>query len=111
LGLLGGGALLAGGGCVVFYSVVGMSQALERVIAEQQARIDLLMSQISHGIDISIRANAQIEDIAKQAFVMLSHPNKSEKLECRHALKTALRNFGYCLTCECLPCECDGQYD
>lgn len=83
-----------------------MSEALERVIAEQQKQIDSLMARDKSNIEAWVRENAKRERVALAAFGVLSNP---ESPECHFELKRAVMAWGYCPTCECSPCEC--EYD
>lgn len=82
--------------------------SLERVIAEQQKEIDRLKSLYESSIKGWEVHNKQIERIAMWAFSVLSSP---ESPECHFELKRSLQAIGYCVMCECSPCECEGQYD
>lgn len=85
-----------------------MSAALERVIAEQQKEIDRLKALQDHNIKAWERENKLVEHLALMAFSVI---NNHESPECHFALRQALIAMGFCQTCECNPCECDGQYD
>lgn len=85
-----------------------MSETLERVIAEQQKEIDRLKALEQSNIDAWIRENKKRERVALAAFSVLNYP---ESPECHFELKRAVMAWGYCPTCECAPCECEGQYD
>lgn len=80
------------------------SPALERVIAQQQAEIDLLKSTIEQNnryLEINFRERDKFKD---SAFTLINHPTNPEA---RMGLQLALRDQGWCLTCETMPCECD----
>lgn len=79
--------------------------SLERVIAEQQMRIDGYKLRDIQSIDGWRRANETREKVVAAAFLVLRCDVTQES----HALKMAISDMGYCLTCECLPCEC--KYD
>ncbi len=81
-----------------------MSEALERVIAEQQKEIDRLRLTEKHNIEAWQRENAKVENLAMWAFSVLNHP---ESPECHFELKKAVMDMGFCPRCECRPCECD----
>lgn len=85
-----------------------MSEALERVIAEQQARIDRLESQAGANATGWVRQNQKLEKFCESVFSLLNHPNNEQ---IRVDVKQHLIGFNYCLTCEQAPCECEGQYD
>ena len=82
--------------------------SLERVIAEQQKEIDRLKAAQDASLKAWDRNNKQVERVAMWAFGVLSYPGSPE---CHKELKDALMAMGYCPTCECNPCECEGQYD
>lgn len=81
-----------------------MSEALERVIAEQQKKIDRLRLMEKHNIEAWQRENAKVESLAMAAFGGLSY---QESPECHYELKKSIMGMGYCTTCECRPCECN----
>lgn len=81
-----------------------MSAALERVIAQQQAEIDRLKSTIEQNnryLEINFREREKFKDAA---FTFINHPTNPDA---RMGLQLALRDQGWCLTCETMPCECD----
>jgi len=82
-----------------------MSETLERVIAQQQMQIDGYKLREIQNIDSWKKTNGQREKMVAAAFLMLRCDVTQES----HALKMAISDMGYCLTCECLPCEC--EYD
>ena len=81
-----------------------MSEALERVIAEQQKEIDRLRLMEKRNIEAWQRENAKVEHLAMWAFSVLNH---HESPECHFELKKAVMDMGFCPRCECRPCECD----
>ena len=81
-----------------------MSEALERVIAEQQKEIDRLRAMVQHDIEAWQRENKDVERLALAAFGVLNNP---ERPEFHFELKQALVEMGFCPRCECRPCECD----
>lgn len=85
-----------------------MSEALERVIAEQQKEIDALKARDLNNIKAWERENRLVEEVVMWAFSVM---NNHESPECHFALKRAIMNLGFCPTCECRVCECEGQYD
>ena len=81
-----------------------MSAALERVIAQQQAEIDRLKSTIEQNnryLEIHFREREKFKDAA---ITLINHPKNPDA---RMGLQLALRDQGWCLTCETMPCECD----
>jgi len=85
-----------------------MSEALERVIAEQQKEIDRLRLLEKNNIERWQHENKAVERMALAAFSVLNHP---ESPECHFELKQAVMAMGFCPHCEWRPCECEGQYD
>lgn len=85
-----------------------MSEALERVIAEQQKEIDRLRLVEKSSNERWQHENKAVERLALSAFNVLNHP---ESPGCRLELKQAVMAMGFCPRCEWRPCECDGQYD
>ena len=83
-----------------------MSEALERVIAEQQKQIDSLMARDKSNIEAWVRENKKRERVASAAFEVLNDPTSPES---HFELKQSVMAWGYCPTCECSPCEC--EYD
>lgn len=81
-----------------------MSAALERVIAEQQATIDRLKQVIDQNNDYLQKNYLAREKLAYAVFGVLNH--RAEKMYF-DALREEIRAQGWCLYCECLPCECD----
>ena len=80
-----------------------MSEALERVIAEQQKEIDRLRLMETRNIEAWQRENARVENLAMWAVSVLSHP---ESPECHFELKKAVIDMVFCPRCECRPCNC-----
>ena len=85
-----------------------MSDALTRVIAEQQAEIDRLNQRINGNNIYLERRYKEQEALKDAAFLMLNvSPTDSDNRKYKAHLRETLRNQGWCLTCEQLPCECD----
>ena len=83
-----------------------MSEIFERILSEKQKEIDALKARELHNINGMISMNERIEKLVMAAFMVLD----SQSPEDHFHLKTVLRDvLGYCITCECNPCEC--QYD
>ena len=80
-----------------------MSEALERVIAEQQKEIDRLRLAEKSNNERWFHENKSVERIALAAFGVLNHP---ESPECHFELKQAVMAIGFCPRCEWRPCEC-----
>lgn len=84
-----------------------MSEALERVIAEQQAEIDRLKALYEGTCKHWETHNKRYENLALAAFMALDN----ESPEMHFHLKRTLMAQGWCPNCECNPCECEDQYD
>jgi ferric-dicitrate binding protein FerR (iron transport regulator) len=84
-----------------------MSDALERVIAEQQKEIDRLRSMEKHNAEAWQRENRAVERVAQAAFNVLNHPNNRET---HIELREAVMAMGFCPICGWRPCECEGRY-
>lgn len=80
-----------------------MSEALERVIAEQQKEIDRPRLMERHNIDAWQWENKAVERLELAAVSVLSH---HESPECHFELKQALMAMGFCPRCEWRACEC-----
>lgn len=81
-----------------------MSQALERVIAQQQAEIDQWKARDKSNIEAWAREHKQREALASAVFTHLNYPDAPES---RTNVLLALAKWGYCFSCESSPCECD----
>ena len=85
-----------------------MSQALERVIAQQQEEIDRLKALDKRSFEAWAREHKMRESLVSAVFSFINHPKAPHS---RTIVLDAIRAWGYCLRCECSPCECDDQYD
>lgn len=85
-----------------------MSEALERVIAEQQKEIDRLRLMEKNSNERWQHENKLVERMALAAFSVLNHP---ESPECHFELKQAVMAMGFCPRCEWRPCECGERSD
>jgi hypothetical protein len=85
-----------------------MSEALVRVIAEQQAKIDCLESKIRAHANGWALHNQKLEKFCESVFSLLERPNDEA---IRTEIKYQLIGFNYCLNCEQTTCECEGRYD
>ena len=81
-----------------------MSEALARVIAEQQAVIDRLKLSIEQNITYTQKNFRQREELKDAVFCSMNSPGNDMY---KSALRDTLRNQGWCLQCEQMPCECD----
>jgi len=81
-----------------------MSEALERVIAEQQKQIDSLMARDKSSLEAWAREHKQREALVSAVFSHLNYPDAPHS---KQLVLDAIRSWGYCTMCECSPCECD----
>lgn len=94
-----------------------MSAALERVIAEQQTRIDRLTREVDRGHETLAKMwtkhNGLFEDFARLVDATISKDDDLLKIDSyrklRHACRLQMLDAGYCMTCYNFNCEC--QYD
>lgn len=80
-----------------------MTEALTRVIAEQQAEIDRLKARDKSNLESWIRENRLHQQLVEATLILMNYPAESYA---RVRVQDALRAYGWCLTCECRPCEC-----
>ena len=85
-----------------------MSAALERVIAEQQKEIDDWKARDLTHIEVWQRHHKRLDDLMRAVFVYMYEPTTPQY---KQSLIAAIRDIGYCVTCEASPCECESQYD
>lgn len=95
-----------------------MSTALERVIAEQQAKIDRLEARLDSDLEYARRAQESLLEIFQRAASVADwwklrdcwKDDKSREWQefvvMRLALRTSLREYGFCATCHSMTCEC-----
>jgi hypothetical protein len=94
-----------------------MSEALERVIAEQQERIDR-MEKILKSMDRNseyrrkkgeIFATAVVNYQARALRTIITDPETREKWTATNQwLRQEIKDFGFCVNCNCLDyCQCD----
>ena len=81
-----------------------MSEALERVIAEQQKEIDHLRERLDSSYRTLNKNHADYVALKDAAFGAMDWPDDTRY---RMALRDALRGQNWCLTCRECPCECD----
>lgn len=81
-----------------------MSEALERVIAEQQAQIDRLKRILDSNDKSFAGFNKSQERMAHAAFGLINEPSNHERM---WALKMELQAQGWCTFCEASICECE----
>ena len=85
-----------------------MTQALERVIAQQQAEIDHLKERDRYSLEAWVKEHKKREALVGAVFSHLNYPAAPHS---KTMVTDAIKAWGYCLTCECSPCECENQYD
>ena len=83
-----------------------MSEALTRVIAEQQAEIDQWKLRDKYNLESWVRENKKREALVHAVFTHLNYPDAPHSKQC---VFDALSSCGYCFMCECSPCECDDE--
>lgn len=81
-----------------------MSEALERVIAEQQTQIDRLKKSIDQYQTYAQQNIKSKERMAHAAFGLINAPTNHDAM---WALKMELQAQGWCTFCESSPCECE----
>lgn len=86
-----------------------MSAALERVIAEQQAKIDAQNKTIGRQRDDMERLQTSMQYLVSEVFMFLNNPNDPGVIS---SMRMELVNRGYCLNCEEIrPCKCEDIND
>lgn len=80
-----------------------MTAALERVIAEQQAVIDMLKKREDAHILSCIQ---QVDAERKLGKAVLNYMGNTKSIDAWNEVRMTLINQGWCLTCENSPCEC-----
>jgi len=81
-----------------------MSEALERVIADQQLKIARLTEMVDRN-HITLEYNyKELVELKDAAFSVMNAPNNYAY---RQTLRETLTKQGWCLSCEQMPCECD----
>ena len=92
-----------------------MSSALERVIAEQQDRVDSLTAQIESAQKSSAHVWKQHEELFETLAKFLDADLPLDRLDVdrakkylkqRHELSLAVFDCGYCLRCRDFICHC-----
>lgn len=84
-----------------------MSAALERVIAEQQAKIDSQKKTIDYQVADMIRLHKRMQSLVSEVFVLLNNPGDPGVIS---SMRMDLFNRGYCLQCEEVrPCICEEE--
>ena len=85
-----------------------MSEALARVIAEQQAEIDRFKARDQLSLKNWNRAYEKEQALMSAVFSFL---NSKYTHEDGTHMRQAISDAGWCLQCEVNPCECENQYD
>ena len=93
-----------------------MTAALERVIAEQQTKIDQLTAEVTRGHKtLSTMWNKHGELFECFARLVDAHiPDSTDQKNFRRLRQTCrvqMLEAGYCMTCYNFVCECEGHYD
>ena len=84
-----------------------MSAALERVIAEQQSKIDAQQKTIDYQRDDIVRLHKSMQTLVSEVFVLLNNPSDPGVIS---SMRLELVNRGYCLQCEEVrPCVCEEE--
>jgi hypothetical protein len=92
----------------LLFEGIEMSEALERVIAEQQKEIDRLRLMEKNNNERWQHENKAVERLALAAFSVLNHPGSPE---CHFELKQAVMAIGFCQRGTGVPAgrPCDGR--
>jgi hypothetical protein len=89
-----------------------MSEALERVIAEQQKKIDhqsgLLEIQMKSLNTVFSRHSELFESFARLIDVDVPDDVSKEYRRLRQTCRFGMLEAGYCMTCYNFVCECEG---
>jgi hypothetical protein len=83
-----------------------MSQALERVIAEQQAKIDN-MEKLIDGQNKSLNAVFTRHDELFEAMARLVESDEKDQPNLRRKVRLEMMDAGWCFGCYNFVCECD----
>lgn len=100
----------AWGGWVAANVPQATSPALERVIAEQQREVDIIRKYREVDAERWVKHNKRIDQFMADAIYFLNnyaHPVNGRTAQ--QDFRQAIMGMGWCLTCECNPCEC--EYD
>lgn len=98
---------------------VDPANPLERVIAEQQTKIDQLTAEVTRGHEtlntIWNKHNDLFESFARLIDAHIpdstDHGDPKNFRRLRQTCRVAMLEAGYCMTCYNFGCECEGQYD
>lgn len=84
----------------------GMSNALERVIAEQQKEIDQLKLRDQKNSEQWQREYKRQQRFMDAFWLFFNSPSDKDA---RWALRMVLAEQGWCVSCQQNPCECDDE--
>lgn len=96
-----------------------MSDALERVIAEQQKQIDIYKNQLEHSRKGLTRDFERLEDFYCLVSNLLNfsiadmEARKDSYLDTRNKVRLAMTKNGFCHYCETIGCsgECENDFN
>lgn len=83
-----------------------MSEALERVIAEQQKQIDHLRLRDKMHNEAWLREHKSRERFMDAFWLFFNSPSDKEA---HWAMRMLLAEQGWCVTCQQNPCECGDE--
>ncbi len=84
-----------------------MSVVFERVIAEQQEKIDSQQKQIDYQRNENGKLHRSMQSLVAEVFVLLNNPGDQGV---RDSMRLELVKRGYCLQCEEVrPCVCEEE--
>ena len=83
-----------------------MSEALERVIAEQQKEIDYLKLRDQRNTEGWIREHKRQERFMDAFWLFFNSPDDKQA---HWNLRLLLAEQGWCVRCQTNPCECDDE--
>ena len=78
---------------------------LERVIAEQQSKIDSLEKRLERNIQADYRAMQDMDSLAFDVFELCHTQPATSALANR--IRMALSRIGFCPVCQVRPCNCE----
>jgi len=83
-----------------------VSEALERVIAEQQKEIDHLKLRDQRNIEEWVREHERLERFMGAFWLFFNSPDDKQA---HWAMRMLLAEQGWCVRCQVNPCECDDE--
>lgn len=92
-----------------------MSAVLERIIAEQQEKIDQLLGDIKRSIDDAATVYTRHDELFEAIARLIDYDLPTEPTDqhwsrfckLRHEVRMQMLDTGYCLRCYNFICECD----